>query len=142
MVQVKDKPIQLVGEPWVNPDFITVAKKIDFSAAHFLPNYEGKCRNLHGHTWTVEIAVKGPVLLESGMVVDFTWLSSALKSITYMLDHHLINDKIPNPTAENIAFWVRDKFRNEWLQGPDSSIQLRWVKVWESLDSMAMWERD
>jgi len=50
-----------------------VTKQISFDAAHFLPNYDGKCANMHGHRWTIEVAVAGSVH-EDGMVMDFSKL--------------------------------------------------------------------
>lgn len=65
-----------------------------FDAAHFLANYNGKCRNIHGHHWLVQVRVCGEALQtdtqECGMLVDFSTLKDALKSIVTPLDHTLI----------------------------------------------------
>ena len=117
-----------------------VAKSIEIDAAHFLPNYEGKCRDLHGHRWKIELAVEGEVDEKSGMVIDFVDLKSFLDFIREQLDHHLINDIIPNPTAENICFYVRDQLLvGAWWQ--DSyGFHLGWIRVWETSDSYALLE--
>ena len=52
-----------------------VSKRVSFDAAHFLPGYVGKCSQMHGHHWIVELAVAGEVNLETGMVIDFIELS-------------------------------------------------------------------
>jgi len=117
-------------------EWMTVSKKVRFDAAHFLPNYIGKCQNLHGHSWSIEIAVEGPVDEHSGMVVDFTILSTFLKGICNTFDHTLLNGKIPNPTAENIVKYIKEQSTINGIGGKG----LRWIKVWESEDSMAMWE--
>lgn len=110
-----------------------VAKRASFDAAHYLPKYEGKCKNLHGHHWVVELAVKGPVQ-ESGMVVDFTLLKEFLDSIVEKFDHHLLNDLIQNPTAENICLWIEKNWKVWYLEG----CELAWIKVWETEDSFAL----
>lgn len=118
-----------------------VAKRVSFDAAHFLPNYEGKCHNLHGHTWKVEIAVEGPVDNQTDMVVDFAWLKEALQAeVIDKFDHTLLNDRLTNPTAENLARLIYDKIRGEWTQGPNELVQLKWVKVWETEDSYVQYE--
>jgi 6-pyruvoyltetrahydropterin/6-carboxytetrahydropterin synthase len=109
-----------------------VTKKVRFSAAHFLPLYEGKCKNLHGHTWIVEVATKGEVDEKTGMVVDFSWLKEVLQeNVVEVFDHSLINDILINPTAENIAQHIYNILSVRYF-----NIKLAWVRVWESEDSM------
>jgi 6-pyruvoyltetrahydropterin/6-carboxytetrahydropterin synthase len=66
--------------------------------------YESKCKNLHGHNWkiTVTVGCDDTLLGETGMVVDFTKIKEAIRH----LDHRLLNDFIPQPTAENIGLYV------------------------------------
>lgn len=117
-----------------------VAKSMDFCAAHFLPNYEGKCRNLHGHNWKVELAVEGEVDVDSGMVIDFTLLNQFLKEkVEGRFDHALVNDVIENPTAENIASRIKLSW-DLWREENCPSVCLAWIKVWESGDAFAMVE--
>ena len=65
-----------------------------FDAAHFLKDYQGKCRNIHGHRWKVTAEVKGENLNEDpqtrGMLLDFGQLKSVLKEICDRMDHCLI----------------------------------------------------
>ena len=63
-----------------------------FDSAHFLARYNGKCRNIHGHRWRVVIELAGENL-DDGMVVDFTDIKAALKSLTDNLDHSLVMEK-------------------------------------------------
>jgi 6-pyruvoyltetrahydropterin/6-carboxytetrahydropterin synthase len=116
---------------------ITVCKKIGFDAAHFLPDHPGKCKELHGHHWVTEIGVTGELNEDTGMVVDFTLLSEFLKTIEGALDHHLLNDTVGNPTAENIACWIRDRFLEYQSL---SEMELVFVKVWETDNSCAILE--
>lgn len=71
----------------------TVTTESSFDAAHFLADYNGKCRNLHGHRWRVQIEIAGEELKEDGMVVDFTEVKNALREMTEYLDHCLIIEK-------------------------------------------------
>ena len=114
-----------------------VCRRFRFDAAHFLPNYKGKCHNLHGHSFSVDISLEGPVDGKSGMVVDFAWIGECFESITEDLDHRLLNDVIPNPTAENIAALLFRRIKDEWIQGPGELAQLGFVRVWETPDSYA-----
>jgi 6-pyruvoyltetrahydropterin/6-carboxytetrahydropterin synthase len=80
----------------------------NFSSAHFLRNYQGKCENLHGHNWRVVAEVTGDVLDSAGMVTDFGVIRAGLKKVTDGLDHRNLNEDIPffgteNPSAENIS---------------------------------------
>lgn len=65
-----------------------------FDSAHFLKGYEGKCSNIHGHRWTVEIEVSSEDLQEEGqcrgMIVDFSTLKADLGTLVDNLDHSLI----------------------------------------------------
>ena len=112
-----------------------VAKRISFDAAHFLPDYDGPCANMHGHRWTVEVGVEGPIF-PNGMVLDFVKLKAFLEVIKKAFDHQLINDILPNPTAENICVWVRIRFY-EWVSDYDKKqeLKLAFIKVWETDDS-------
>lgn len=72
----------------------TIKCSDSFDSAHFLAGYNGKCKNIHGHRWSVEIEVCANKLQESGekkaMVVDFGDVKNDLKSITNIFDHALI----------------------------------------------------
>ena len=91
-----------------------------FSAAHFLPGHKGKCRNLHGHTWKVQVDIRVNDLIE-GMVVDFGDIKAVIDSV----DHVYLNNVLENPTAENIAEYIYNRLKD------DDFIDLE-VTVWES----------
>ena len=83
----------------------------DFAAAHFLRDYNGTCENLHGHNYKVYAHVRGNALNEGGMLLDFTELKRALKSVCARLDHTNLNDMEvfdQNPSAERIAKFIFD----------------------------------
>lgn len=71
--------------------------KADFDSAHFLAGYEGKCSNIHGHRWKIEVQVNQETLEPEGqirgMIVDFGKLKKDLTSLADELDHSLIYEK-------------------------------------------------
>ncbi len=81
-----------------------------FEAAHRLPAVpEGhKCARLHGHSFEVEIGVRGPVDERSGWLLDFQSLHDAWEPLGEALDHRYLNDieGLDNPTSENLARWI------------------------------------
>ncbi len=86
-----------------------VRVEADFSAAHFLRDYNGKCENLHGHNYKVYAHARGEVLNEGGMLLDFTCLKGALRQVCKELDHTNLNDMDifdQNPSAERIAMYI------------------------------------
>ena len=87
-----------------------IFKIITFEAAHRLPRVPSghKCARLHGHSFRVEIHVRGPVEAESGWVMDFSDVSAAFKPLYEQLDHNYLNDidGLENPTSEHIARWI------------------------------------
>lgn len=114
-----------------------VEKTVSFDAAHQLKGYDGPCGRVHGHRFSVSVGVKGDVK-SSGMIFDFAKLKKWMnKNIVDVFDHTLINDTIENPTAENIALWIVDKFQRDFVN--DITIELAVVKVWETPDSMVEW---
>ncbi len=110
----------------------------DFAAAHQLRNFRGRCENLHGHNWKIEVIVRGMELDDSGVLVDFGEVKQATRDVLAQIDHCYLNDhpffKERNPSSENIArFLFKDlsqKINNE----------ARWVysvSAWESNDACA-----
>lgn len=68
-----------------------------FDSAHFLRGYNGKCANIHGHTWTIEATLKSGELIaegeKRGMVADFSDLKKAVRALADRFDHTLIYEK-------------------------------------------------
>ncbi len=104
-----------------------VRVEADFAAAHFLKDYNGKCENLHGHNYKVYAHVRGSKLNEGGMLLDFTKLKGALRSVCKQLDHTNLNDKDvfeQNPSAERIAMYIYNGIISELKkEGLDLSFQ-------------------
>jgi len=101
----------------------------DFSSAHNLRGYKGKCEELHGHNWKVEVIVASNKLDKIGMVMDFKFLKQKLHNLLEKLDHKYLNNlayfKKVNPTSENIAKYLYDRLKTE-------AANLYSVTVWES----------
>ena len=110
-----------------------ISIKGDIASAHHLREYEGKCKELHGHTWKIEVFLRGEKLDKLGMVTDFSLLKQKFKDFLKAIDHVNLNDldhfKSVNPTAENIAKYIFDYFGQE-LRPLDLVISK--VQVWES----------
>ena len=105
-----------------------------FAAAHALRNYHGKCENVHGHNYKVQIRVCGPELDEAGMLADFVILKKLLRAATERLDHQFLNEIEPftkiNPSAENIARYLYDEIHAGLHT--ENAAELDEVKVWET----------
>ena len=102
-----------------------VVRSFSFEAAHVLPWHEGQCRNLHGHSYRLEVAVEGPIA-ENGMVLDFADLKAVVqREVIDHFDHTLLNDLLDNPTAEVIA-------ANAWKRLEAAGLVLAWVRLWET----------
>ena len=131
-----------------------------FDAAHFLKGYQGKCKNLHGHRWRVVVSVRGKALQqtgpERGMLLDFSTLKGALKTLTEEFDHALLLEEgslrpetlaalaaeefrtvtLPfRTTAENLARYFYEKLRQQDL--PVSR-----VAVYETPTNCAVYEEE
>lgn len=116
----------------------TLISEASFDSAHFLAQYEGKCRNIHGHRWTIKVEIYGEDLQESGsyrgMLVDFGDLKKYLKELADYYDHALIIEKNSmreltlnalkedgfriievefRPTAENFAKYFYTYFKDK-----------------------------
>jgi len=87
----------------------------NFSAAHQLRKYRGKCAGLHGHNWKVEVFLRSSRLDKIGMIRDAREVKKILNNFLEDLDHKYLN-KIPffkkkNPTSENIAVFIYGGFK-------------------------------
>ena len=116
----------------------SIKVEANFSAAHNLRGYKGKCEELHGHNWKVELVVEKAELDKTGMVLDFKYLKNKLYVVLEKLDHKYLNNlayfKKVNPTSENIAKYIYDGLKPKILN-------LKSVTVWESDNSSTTYQK-
>jgi len=115
-----------------------VCKAFKFDAAHFLPGYEGRCANLHGHTWNLEVELEGPIDRKTGMVLDFAKLKKTVNNLVIdRLDHTCLNDLPADfnrmPTCENILLWIADQLKPHDCY----AFKLSRLRLYEGLESFA-----
>lgn len=111
---------------------VSVGKRFEVAIAHRLPNYAGKCRELHGHNLTIEVEVTGKVhpvdgSSDEGLVVDFAELKRVFKErVEGKLDHHFINETIDVPvtSSEMLAVWIYEQLAEV--------LPVNRVRVWET----------
>jgi 6-pyruvoyltetrahydropterin/6-carboxytetrahydropterin synthase len=92
-----------------------IFKVFTLEAAHRLPNVpEGhKCARLHGHSFRVEVHLRGDIGADTGWVMDFADVKVAFQPLFDQLDHHYLNDVpgLDNPTSERLAVWIWDRLK-------------------------------
>ena len=103
-----------------------------FAAGHALRGYRGKCENVHGHNYRVQLTIEGPELDKIGLLVDFVEVKRLIRGVVDRLDHRFINDLPPfdivNPSAENLAKYFYDEIGARLA----SPVRLGQVRIWET----------
>ena len=114
-----------------------------FDAAHFLRGYKGKCENVHGHNYKVQVSIAGEQLNSTGLLMDFVDLRSALKALAERLDHRFLNDLAPfdqiNPSAENLAKYFCEGIEPK---AQAQGLRVQGVTVWETEITSATYRPD
>jgi 6-pyruvoyltetrahydropterin/6-carboxytetrahydropterin synthase len=116
----------------------------NFSSAHQLRGYKGKCENLHGHNYKIEIYARGSELDNIGLLVDFGELKTAADEVVQYLDHRNINELAPfdeelNPSAENLARYILERIAS---RVGDERVQVYKVRCFETPTSIATYQLD
>lgn len=92
---------------------ITLRRKFDFEAAQHLPSFPPghKCRQMHGHSFRLEVCVSGPVDAPSGLLYDHAKIAAAVRPLVEKLDHTCLNETpgLENPTLEVMCHWFWQK---------------------------------
>lgn len=122
----------------------------EFSSAHALRHYEGKCEKLHGHNFAVEICVVGSELdPRTHILLDFKVLKNALKEALSSLDHAFLNDletfRSRNPSSENIARHIWKSVAEILASSPDpqaAKVRLKYVEVGEKSAQSATYREE
>jgi 6-pyruvoyltetrahydropterin/6-carboxytetrahydropterin synthase len=106
-----------------------------FSSGHALRGYKGKCENVHGHNYRVQVTLEGPQLDSIGLLIDFTQLKQVIRGIIKRLDHQFINDLEPfttvNPSAENMAKYFYDEVSSQLKDLPPGA-HVTDIVIWET----------
>jgi 6-pyruvoyltetrahydropterin/6-carboxytetrahydropterin synthase len=114
-----------------------VFREFRFESAHWLPNVpeQHKCRRLHGHSFRVDVHVRGPLDPELGWIIDFGDIDSAFAPIHDAVDHRCLNEVpgLENPTSEHLAQWI-------WQRLAPSLPGLVRVVVRETCDSGCVYD--
>jgi 6-pyruvoyltetrahydropterin/6-carboxytetrahydropterin synthase len=126
---------------------VMVSKEFTFDAAHHLHEYEGKCKNLHGHTYRAVFGISGYVD-EIGMMLDFGDIKDIWKEkIETYLDHRYINEMLPpmNTTAENMVVWLFEQMEKELQERNvkgSQEFRVEFVRLFETPTSYAEMRRE
>ncbi len=114
----------------------------NFSSAHQLRGYKGKCENLHGHNYKIEIYARGRELNNIGLLVDFVELKEAADDLVTYLDHKNLNELEPfvteqNPSAENLARFILERLA---VRLDDERVKIYKVRCFETPTSVATYQ--
>jgi len=92
-----------------------IFRAFTIEAAHRLPHvpHGHKCARLHGHSFRIELHLRGPIEPHAGWVMDFADVKAAFQPTYDRLDHHYLNDVagLDNPTSENLARWIWNEMK-------------------------------
>jgi len=118
---------------------VRIRKRFRFEASHVLPHHGGKCARLHGHSYRLDVTVRGELRengSESGMVMDFAELEAIVTpEVIDRLDHRHLNDVVENPTCERILLWIAAALAPR-LPGLDELV------LWETASACAVLRAD
>lgn len=122
---------------------VEVTKEFTFDSSHKLMQYLGKCANLHGHTYKLQVTVVGTVN-EIGLVLDFKVLKKIVEDkVVNSLDHEYINNVVEyNPTCENMVIDIFNTLKSEIEELNKKSpnfMSLSQVKLYETPTSFAVY---
>jgi 6-pyruvoyltetrahydropterin/6-carboxytetrahydropterin synthase len=104
------------SEHKIKKDIVEIVKEFRFEAAHKLMNVPAghKCGRLHGHSFVMEVVVKGSINNKNAWVMDFAEISNIVKPfVNKYLDHHYLNDiaDLGEPTSESLVVWIYNKLK-------------------------------
>ncbi|MES1041471.1 6-carboxytetrahydropterin synthase QueD [Peribacillus simplex] len=123
---------------------VLVSKEFTFDAAHHLHDYEGKCKNLHGHTYKVIFGLSG-YTDSRGLMIDFGDIKDIWKNeIEIHLDHRYLNETLPlmNTTAENMVVWIYEKMAKSLSLKEYEGARVEFVRLYETPTSYAEARRE
>ncbi len=119
----------------------TIRAEVDFDSSHRLPDYDGRCQRLHGHTWKIVAEALFEAdradRLTGGILLDLALLKQALRAVVEPLDHEHLNDVLSDafqpPTAEHIGLYIAGEMvRRLGELGVDPAPNQLRIEVWET----------
>ncbi|MEL7545884.1 MAG: 6-carboxytetrahydropterin synthase QueD [Pseudomonadota bacterium] len=94
-----------------------ITKAVNFESAHYMPDHpEGHpYRNLHGHSFRLEVTIAGEVQPGAEWVEDFSYVTDALRAVAAELDHRLLNEieGLSKPTLERLCVWIANRLKTK-----------------------------
>ena len=119
---------------------IEVTKEFTFDSCHQLLAYKGKCANLHGHTYKLQVTVEGKCD-RRGLVLDFGDIKDIVKTLVIdRLDHKNLTEELEyNTTAENMVVWIYD-ILNDNFKHRGELARVTKVRLWETPTSFATYK--
>lgn len=123
---------------------ISITKIFRFEAAHRLVGHDGKCQNMHGHSYKLEVTVQGcerELIEEEGsskdMVMDFSDLKEIVNELVdEKFDHKFLNDTLDfRTTAENMVEYIGVEINSRL----PLSVEVSKIRLWETENSYAEW---
>ena len=124
---------------------ITVVKEFEFEAAHYLPDYDGPCKRMHGHSYRLQVGMTGSINPKTGMVIDFSKLKKLVGEFVDFMDHECLNTIKSNafpammPTAEYMVLWLSLKLTSFLRQ---EEPRLTFIRLYETPTSYAEWRAE
>lgn len=113
----------------------TITKHFEFEACHQLPWHKGKCQNLHGHTYKLEVTVLANELGKDGILEDFGKLKEIVnETVINFYDHKNLNEFFENPSAEIMAQSFFTAISHKWEEEGLNGRVLK-IKLWETSNS-------
>jgi 6-pyruvoyltetrahydropterin/6-carboxytetrahydropterin synthase len=123
---------------------VAIYKEVEIDASHRLLHYQGKCANLHGHRWKIEVWIEGEPDATTGIVVDYNVISQVIKKY----DHQIIlNRDDPmvacigkyqqvittpgDPTSELLALQIKNDLA-EICRSKGAAVKITRIRIWES----------
>ena len=107
---------------------LTLHTKLFIDSAHYIKNYKGNCKNIHGHTWLIELWFKGDSTYKNklGILVDFKIVNLIKDRLDHQFLNHILNF---NPTAENLTEYLYNSIKKIIHK----KVELK-VRVYENID--------
>lgn len=143
-----------------------ITRTFEFDAAHRLNNHKGRCRNIHGHRYKLELTLEGKTMScegesEEGMLLDFSDIKVVAGDFVDDLDHAFLvaeNDQVMRDflhqekskhvvvpgrtTAENLVQFMADKLQVLFADTYNDSLQLKRLQLWETPNCSAIWRSE